>query len=163
MILKSRFSVINFISESAVRSSGADHYTLDLNNSLTQVLSDGINRYLYGMGRIAQQTPNGLQYFLPDAPSTGVQVKAGLGAPADRRRRSARSGAVLRSLWRLTLQPGQRRHAVWFYRRVGRHRRIAVPAGALLLAPGGHLHRPRHLDRGFYSAGFAEPLRLCPE
>lgn len=31
------------------------------------VLSDGTDRYLYGMGRIAQQTPNGLLYFLPDA------------------------------------------------------------------------------------------------
>jgi len=31
------------------------------------VLADGTDRYLYGMGRIAQQTPNGWQYFLPDA------------------------------------------------------------------------------------------------
>ncbi len=42
-------------------------YTLDINNSLSQVLADGANRYLYGMGRIAQQTPAGLHYFLPDA------------------------------------------------------------------------------------------------
>jgi RHS repeat-associated protein len=50
------------------------HYTLDLNNSLTQVLSDGTDRYLYGMGRIAQQTPNGLQYFLPDALGSARQL-----------------------------------------------------------------------------------------
>ena len=42
-------------------------YTLDLNNALPQVLADGTNRYLYGMGRIAQQAPTGWQVFLPDA------------------------------------------------------------------------------------------------
>jgi hypothetical protein len=45
-------------------------YTLDINNSLSQVLSDGTDRYLYGMGRIAQQTPSGLQYFLSDGLGT---------------------------------------------------------------------------------------------
>lgn len=30
------------------------NYTLDLNASLTQVLNDGTNTYLYGLGRIAQ-------------------------------------------------------------------------------------------------------------
>jgi hypothetical protein len=45
---------------------------------LSQVLADGANRYLYGMGRIAQQAPCGLQYFLPDAPSTAL--RAGLGS-----------------------------------------------------------------------------------
>jgi RHS repeat-associated protein len=50
------------------------HYTLDINNSLSQVLSDGTDRYLYGMGRIAQQTPNGLLYFLPDALGTVRQL-----------------------------------------------------------------------------------------
>ena len=122
-------------------------YTLDINNSLSQVLADGANRYLYGIGRIAQQTPSGLQYFLPDAWARRA---------VDRRRRGARPGAVLRSLWRTARQPGQRRHAVWLCRRVG-GRRADLFAGALLPAPGGHLHRPRHLDRGFYSAGFAEP------
>jgi RHS repeat-associated protein len=57
-------------------------YTLDLNNSLTQVLSDGTNRYLYGMGRIAQQTPNGLQYFLPDALGSVRQLTGATGALA---------------------------------------------------------------------------------
>jgi RHS repeat-associated protein len=56
-------------------------YNLDLNNSLTQVLSDGTNRYLYGMGRIAQQTPNGLQYFLPDALGSARQLTDAAGAP----------------------------------------------------------------------------------
>jgi RHS repeat-associated protein len=45
-----------------------------LNNSLTQVLADGANRYLYGMGRIAQQAPGGLQYFLPDALGSARQL-----------------------------------------------------------------------------------------
>jgi RHS repeat-associated protein len=56
-------------------------YTLDLNNSLTQVLSDGTNHYLYGMGRIAQQAPNGLQYFLPDALGSVRQLTDAAGAP----------------------------------------------------------------------------------
>ncbi|MBL8107718.1 MAG: hypothetical protein JNJ72_19270 [Anaerolineales bacterium] len=30
------------------------NYTLDLNSGLTQVLSDGTNTYIYGLGRIAQ-------------------------------------------------------------------------------------------------------------
>jgi len=30
-------------------------YTLDLNNGLTQVLSDGTDTYLYGNGRIGEQ------------------------------------------------------------------------------------------------------------
>ena len=29
-------------------------YTLDLNTGLTQVLNDGTNTYIYGLGRIAQ-------------------------------------------------------------------------------------------------------------
>ncbi len=42
-------------------------FTLDLAAGLTQVLDDGINTYIYGIGRIAQQTPSGAEYFLPDA------------------------------------------------------------------------------------------------
>jgi hypothetical protein len=44
---------------------------------LSQVLADGTNRYLYGVGRIAQQTPTGLQYFLPDTPSTVLRTSLG--------------------------------------------------------------------------------------
>ena len=43
------------------------NYTLDLNTDLTQVLANGANTYLYGMGRIAQQNAGGTDYFLPDA------------------------------------------------------------------------------------------------
>jgi len=42
-------------------------YTLDLNTSLTQVLSDGQYAYLYGNGRIAQETSSSTEYFLGDA------------------------------------------------------------------------------------------------
>jgi RHS repeat-associated protein len=41
------------------------NYTLDLNAGLTQVLRDGTNTYLYGMGRIAQVN-TGTEYFLGD-------------------------------------------------------------------------------------------------
>ena len=42
------------------------HYTLDLNTGLTQILSDGITTYLYGLGRIAQ-TGTTTEYYLGDA------------------------------------------------------------------------------------------------
>ena len=42
-------------------------YTLDLAAGLTQVLSDGTDTYLYGVGRIAQYGASGAQYFLGDA------------------------------------------------------------------------------------------------
>jgi RHS repeat-associated protein len=45
------------------------------------VLADGTNRYLYGMGRIAQQAPNGWQYFLPDALGSARQLTGAAGAP----------------------------------------------------------------------------------
>jgi RHS repeat-associated protein len=58
------------------------HYTLDFNNSITQVLADGASRYLYGLGRIAQQAPNGWQYFLPDALGSARQLTGAAGALA---------------------------------------------------------------------------------
>jgi RHS repeat-associated protein len=42
------------------------NYTLDLNAGLTQVLNDGTNTYLYGVGRIAQVNSS-TEYFLGDA------------------------------------------------------------------------------------------------
>jgi len=42
-------------------------YTLDIVSSLTQVLTDGKNVYLYGVGRVGGQQPGGWQYHLPDA------------------------------------------------------------------------------------------------
>jgi len=42
------------------------NYTLDLNTGLTQVLNDGTNTYLYGIGRIAQVNTT-TEYFLGDA------------------------------------------------------------------------------------------------
>jgi RHS repeat-associated protein len=43
------------------------NYILDLAGGLTQVLDDGTNTYLYGMGRIGEQQPGGWQYHLGDA------------------------------------------------------------------------------------------------
>lgn len=40
---------------------------LDLNAGLTQVLSDGDNAYLYGLGRIGEETADTWAYHLPDA------------------------------------------------------------------------------------------------
>ncbi len=42
-------------------------YALDLAGGLPQVLNDGANTYLYGLGRIAQQNAGGSEYFLTDA------------------------------------------------------------------------------------------------
>lgn len=43
------------------------HYTLDLNTGLTQVLADGTNTYLYGLGRIAERQDGIIEYHLGDA------------------------------------------------------------------------------------------------
>lgn len=43
------------------------NYSLDLAAGLTQVLSDGSNTYLYGLGRIGEQQPDGRLYHLGDA------------------------------------------------------------------------------------------------
>ena len=43
------------------------HFTVDLNAGLSQVLSDGTNTYLYGVGRLVQESASGEQYFLTDA------------------------------------------------------------------------------------------------
>ncbi|HKZ55890.1 MAG TPA: RHS repeat-associated core domain-containing protein, partial [Anaerolineales bacterium] len=45
----------------------ATSYALDLNAGLTQVLADGANTYLYGLGRIGEEQPGGWQYHLGDA------------------------------------------------------------------------------------------------
>jgi YD repeat-containing protein len=42
-------------------------YTLDVEAGLTEVLADGSNAYLYGMGRIGNEQPEGWQYHLDDA------------------------------------------------------------------------------------------------
>jgi RHS repeat-associated protein len=42
-------------------------YTLDLAAGLTQVLDDETNAYLYGVGRIGEEQPDGWQYYLGDA------------------------------------------------------------------------------------------------
>jgi RHS repeat-associated protein len=42
-------------------------YVLDLNHDLAQVLSEGSNTYLYGLGRIGQQNTVGWQYYHGDA------------------------------------------------------------------------------------------------
>jgi len=41
--------------------------TVDLSARLSQVLSDGTNTYIYGLGRIAQESTSGEAYFLADA------------------------------------------------------------------------------------------------
>jgi YD repeat-containing protein len=41
-------------------------FTMDLNTGLAEALSDGINTYVYGVGRIAQVN-TGTEYFLGDA------------------------------------------------------------------------------------------------
>jgi len=56
------------------------NYTLDLNTDLTQVLADGANTYLYGMGRIAQQNAGGTDYFLTDALGSARQLAGIVGA-----------------------------------------------------------------------------------
>jgi RHS repeat-associated protein len=57
------------------------NYTLDLNAGLTQVLNDGTNQYLYGVGRIAQVNTSTLvtDYFITDALGSVRQLTNGQG------------------------------------------------------------------------------------
>jgi RHS repeat-associated protein len=57
------------------------NYTLDLNTGLTQVLNDGTNQYLYGVGRIAQVNTTTLitDYFITDALGSVRQLTNGQG------------------------------------------------------------------------------------
>ncbi len=55
------------------------NYTLDLNTGLTQVLNDGTNQYLYGVGRIAQVNTT-TDYFLGDALGSVRQLTDASGA-----------------------------------------------------------------------------------
>jgi RHS repeat-associated protein len=54
-------------------------YVNDLNAGLTQVLSDGMNQYLYGNGRIAQDDSVNMGYFLGDALGSVRQLADGTG------------------------------------------------------------------------------------
>ncbi len=58
------------------------NYTLDLNTGLTQVLNDGTNQYLYGLGRIAQVNASTLitDYFMTDALGSVRQLTDASGA-----------------------------------------------------------------------------------
>ena len=57
-------------------------YALDLNAGLTQVLSDGTNAYLYGLGRIGELQPSGWAYHLPDALGSVRQLADAAGVVA---------------------------------------------------------------------------------
>jgi RHS repeat-associated protein len=50
------------------------NYTLDLNTGLTQVLADGTNTYLYGLGRIAERQGTTNEYYLGDALNSVRQI-----------------------------------------------------------------------------------------
>jgi RHS repeat-associated protein len=56
------------------------HFIVDLNAGLSQVLSDGTNTYLYGLGRIAQYDASGTQYFLGDGLGSVRQLVEASGA-----------------------------------------------------------------------------------
>jgi len=49
-------------------------YVLDIHSSLTQVLQDGMNTYLYGVNRMAQVVETQTGYFLPDALGSVRQI-----------------------------------------------------------------------------------------
>jgi RHS repeat-associated protein len=80
------------------------NYTLDLNAGLTQVLNDGTNAYVYGLGRIAQVNTV-TEYFLGDAlgsvrqlvNSGGTVTLAKSYAPYGETRSSAGSGTSIYS------------------------------------------------------------------
>jgi len=51
-----------------------------LNSGLTQVLDDGTNTYIYGLGRIAQTNSTATDYFMTDALGSVRQLTNGSGA-----------------------------------------------------------------------------------
>jgi RHS repeat-associated protein len=55
-------------------------FTMDLNMSLTQTLSDGTNTYIYGVDRIAQTQGGATEYFLGDALGSVRQLANNSGA-----------------------------------------------------------------------------------
>jgi hypothetical protein len=55
-------------------------YTMDIVSGLSQVLDDGTNTYLYGNGRIAQQSGLDAEYFLGDALGSVRQLADANGA-----------------------------------------------------------------------------------
>ena len=55
-------------------------YTLDIASGLTQVLGDGDNTYLYGLGRVAEHTSTNTDYYLADALGSVRQLTDGSGA-----------------------------------------------------------------------------------
>jgi RHS repeat-associated protein len=56
------------------------HYTLDLAAGLTQVLADGTNTYLYGLGRIGEYSnANGWRYYLGDSLGSVRQLTSAAG------------------------------------------------------------------------------------
>jgi RHS repeat-associated protein len=58
----------------------ATSYVVDLNAPVTQVISDSTNAYLYGLGRIGEEQPNGWQYHLSDALTSVRQLSNSDGA-----------------------------------------------------------------------------------
>lgn len=54
-------------------------YTLDYAAGLTQVLKDGTNSYLYGLGRIGEQQPEEWLYYLSDAIGSVRQLSDSVG------------------------------------------------------------------------------------
>jgi RHS repeat-associated protein len=71
-------------------------YTLDLNLGLTQVLADGENTYLYGVGRIGEQQPDDFFYHLPDGLGS-VRQLADANADVQLARNYQPYGGVLRT------------------------------------------------------------------
>jgi RHS repeat-associated protein len=55
-------------------------FVMDLNSGLTQALSDGTHDYIYGLGRIAQVSGSGVDYFLTDALGSVRQLTDSTGA-----------------------------------------------------------------------------------
>jgi YD repeat-containing protein len=60
-------------------------YAIDIAGGLTQVLADGANTYVYGLGRISQQSMTNTAYFLGDALGSVRQLASVTGSVVLRR------------------------------------------------------------------------------
>jgi len=136
------------------------NYTLDLNTSLTQVLADSTNVYLYGLSRIGEQQSSGWAYHHGDAlgsvrqlsDPTGAVTLAQSYAPYGDVLNSAGDGV---SVWQFT---GEARDATGLTYLRARYLDSGVGRFISRDTWGGDFNRPLSLNRWGYVEG--NPVNL---
>jgi len=143
-------------------------YTLDLAAGLTQVLSDGDNAYLYGVGRIGEQQPEGWQYHLGDALGSlrqlgNVSPSVGQSAAYEPFGNTLASGGEAHSTYGFTGEASDRTELLYL-----RARYLSTPTGRFVARDlsAGTDRLPITLNKYIYARDnptlYADPNGLCP-